>query len=169
MSILHSEPTHAWKLQLDVVDTLWRKKIITSAVSLWMAEVFFFFFPCCKSAVREWCECLLFSQADLQTQLVYCIKGASHESLDVRCHALSRLRKLLREKRVRCLGVCLSVCASLSVCLPVCACLSVFVCLCLTVCLSVCLSASLCLYALVCWPLWLFVISLLDCYGVTAH
>ncbi|XP_076443272.1 serine/threonine-protein kinase ATR-like isoform X2 [Babylonia areolata] len=39
------------------------------------------------------------SQADLQTKLIYCIKGANHESLDVRTHALSRLRRLLREKK----------------------------------------------------------------------
>ncbi|KAK7116236.1 hypothetical protein V1264_001954 [Littorina saxatilis] len=39
------------------------------------------------------------SQADVRTQVIYCIKGAKHESLDVRSHALSRLRKLLRENR----------------------------------------------------------------------
>ncbi|KAL8622805.1 hypothetical protein ACOMHN_026926 [Nucella lapillus] len=39
------------------------------------------------------------SQADPKTQLMNCIKGANHESLDVRTHALSRLRRLLREKK----------------------------------------------------------------------
>ncbi|KAK7486773.1 hypothetical protein BaRGS_00021920, partial [Batillaria attramentaria] len=39
------------------------------------------------------------SQGNLQSQLVQCMKGTSHESLDVRIHALSKLRRLLREKR----------------------------------------------------------------------
>nr|KAG5699555.1 hypothetical protein BaRGS_033751 [Batillaria attramentaria] len=40
------------------------------------------------------------SQGNLQSQLVQCMKGTSHESLDVRIHALSKLRRLLREKRL---------------------------------------------------------------------
>ena len=41
------------------------------------------------------------SQPSLETQLVYCIKGARHESMDVRSHAVSRLHKLLKDRRVR--------------------------------------------------------------------
>ncbi|XP_025077039.1 serine/threonine-protein kinase ATR-like isoform X1 [Pomacea canaliculata] len=39
------------------------------------------------------------SQTDLKTRLVHCISGASHESVDVRNHALMKLRKLLRENQ----------------------------------------------------------------------
>ncbi|XP_041373194.1 serine/threonine-protein kinase ATR-like [Gigantopelta aegis] len=39
------------------------------------------------------------SQSDLKTNLAYSIKGVTHESLDVRIHALSKLRKLLREEK----------------------------------------------------------------------
>ncbi|BFY98653.1 hypothetical protein BsWGS_01693 [Bradybaena similaris] len=40
------------------------------------------------------------NNSDLKTLLAHSIKGISHESHDVRVHALSKLRKLLREKRV---------------------------------------------------------------------
>lgn len=42
-----------------------------------------------------------FSQSDLRTRLLHSMKGISHESLDVRLHALSKLKKLLRDEKVR--------------------------------------------------------------------
>lgn len=39
------------------------------------------------------------SQSDLKTILAYSTKGISHESVDVRRHALSKLRKLLRDEK----------------------------------------------------------------------
>ncbi|KAL3865678.1 hypothetical protein ACJMK2_043042 [Sinanodonta woodiana] len=39
------------------------------------------------------------NQTDFSTRLVHSIKGITHETLDVRLHALSKLKKLLREER----------------------------------------------------------------------
>ena len=41
------------------------------------------------------------SQPDLKTQLQQSTKGVTHESLDVRLYALSKLRDLLRKNQVR--------------------------------------------------------------------
>ncbi|KAK6188750.1 hypothetical protein SNE40_004864 [Patella caerulea] len=39
------------------------------------------------------------SQSDLKTKLEHSLKGIAHESLDVRCHALTKLRKLVQEEK----------------------------------------------------------------------
>ena len=46
------------------------------------------------------------SQPDLKTQLRQSMKGVTHESLDVRLHALSKLRDLLHRNQVRAEKIC---------------------------------------------------------------
>ena len=40
-------------------------------------------------------------QADLKTQLRQSLKGVGHESVDVRKHALSKLKQLLHDNQVK--------------------------------------------------------------------
>lgn len=51
--------------------------------------------------IQKWLNVfLLFRDPDLKTSLAFSIKGINHESLDVRVHALSKLGKILQERRV---------------------------------------------------------------------
>lgn len=41
-----------------------------------------------------------YSQSDFKSRLEHTMQGIQHESLDVRLHALPKLKKLLQEERV---------------------------------------------------------------------